>query len=304
MSNKTKGNIALLITAMVWGSGFIAQKLGNNYMPPVAFNATREVMASIVLIPLVVYTLKKTGYLSASQHRPKQVSERKHKLLLAGITCGFFMIMGTSLQQIGLLTVSAGKSGFITAIYIVIVPIMSIIIGDKVKKQAILCALLALFGFGVMSLHGDITKTTTGDWLTLLSTLMFSAQILTINHFVDKDNSILISVLQTFFGGLMGLTYSFIVEHPMFAEFIECMPILIYTALIPTAIGYTGQIVGQKYTEPATASLIMSLEAVFAAVFGAIFLKESMTARELIGCAIILVATILGQRESEEKNLG
>lgn len=300
MNNKTKGIIALLITAMVWGSGFIAQKIGNNFMPPVAFNATRQIMASIVLCPLLILSLKRNGYLSPSQNSPELIRERKKKMYRAGLVCGFFMIMGTSLQQVGLLTVSAGKSGFITAIYIVIVPIISIFMGSKVRGQSIFCALLAMFGFGVMSLHGDFTKTTSGDWVTLLSTLMFACQIIAVNHFVDEGNSIVISVLQMLFGGLMGLSFSLVVEHPQIAQYIEAIPVLIYTALIPTAIGYTGQIVGQRYTEPSTASLIMSLEAVFAAIFGAIFLKEVMSTREIAGCVIILIATILGQREPKE----
>ena len=190
---------------------------------------------------------------------------------------------------------------FNTAIYIVIVPIVSVLLGNKVKRRSVLCALLALFGFAVMSLSGDITKTTTGDWLTLLSTLMFSGQILSINHFVDEDNSIIISVLQMGFGGMMGMVYSLIVEHPQLSQYAGALPVIIYAVLVPTCIGYTLQIVGQRYTEPSTASLIMSLEAVFATVFGAIFLREWPSTRELIGCAIILVATILGQRGSEEK---
>ena len=301
MSNKYKGTIALIITAMVWGSGFVAQKLGNNFMPPVAFNASRQVLAFFVLLPLLAISLKRSGYLSQSKNSEEEIANKKKRMLLSGLICGFFLIMGTSLQQIGLLTVSAGKSGFITAIYIVIVPIVSVLLGNKVKRRSVLCALLALFGFAVMSLSGDISKTTTGDWLTLLSTLMFSGQILSINHFVDEDNSIIISVLQMGFGGMMGMVYSFIVEHPMLSQFAEALPVIIYAVLVPTCIGYTLQIVGQRYTEPSTASLIMSLEAVFAAVFGAIFLREWLSTRELIGCAIILVATILGQRGSEEK---
>lgn len=297
MKDRTKGNLALLLTAIVWGTGFISQKLGNEVMPPMTFNAVRQLMAGIVLSPLAVWELKKSGYFSAEKHSSEEISCRKNNLIRAGIICGIFMLIGTDTQQIGLLTVSAGKSGFISALYIVIVPFFSVLMGDKVKARSVFCIIMAMFGFAVMSLQGGFGGTTPGDWWTLISAAGFAAQIVAVNRFVDKDNALAISCLQFYFCGVAGLAIAILMERPTIAAVFAGLPILLYQTFGPTATGYTLQIVGQKYTDSSTAALIMSLEAVFAAIFGALFLKEMMSFREIAGAAIILAATVIGQRE-------
>ncbi len=297
MKDRTKGNLALLLTAIVWGTGFISQKLGNEVMPPMTFNAVRQLMAGMVLTPLVLHGLKKSGYLSSEKNSQAQLDYRKKRLLKAGVLCGIFVLIGTDTQQIGLLTVSAGKSGFISALYIVIVPFFSVIIGNKVKLRSVLCIMMATVGFAVMSLQGGLSGTTPGDWWTLVSAAGFAAQIVTINVFIDKDNALALSVLQFYFCGIVGLVIAVMMEGPHLSAVFAGMPILLYQTFVPTAAGYTLQIVGQKYTDSSTAALIMSLEAVFAAIFGALFLREMMSFREIAGAAIILTATIIGQRE-------
>lgn len=297
MKDRTKGNLALLLTAIVWGSGFISQKLGNEVMPPMTFNAVRQVLAGIVLTPLMLQGFRKSGYLSPETNTLEQITERKKRLMRAGVLCGIFMLIGTDTQQVGLLTVSAGKSGFISALYIVIVPFFSVILGHKVKARSVFCIVMAMIGFAVMSLKGGLGGATAGDWLTLISAAGFAAQIVAVNQFVDKDNAIAISCLQFYFCGIAGLVIALMMEGPALAGVLAGIPILLYQTFVPTATGYTMQIVGQKYTDSATAALIMSLEAVFAAIFGALFLKELMTLREIAGAGIILAATIIGQRE-------
>jgi drug/metabolite transporter (DMT)-like permease len=297
MKDRTKGNLALLLTAIVWGTGFISQKLGNEVMPPMTFNAVRQLMAGMVLTPLVLSGLKKSGYLSKEKNSESELEYRKKRLLLAGVLCGIFMLIGTDTQQIGLLTVSAGKSGFISALYIVMVPFFSVLVGDKVKLKSVLCVIMAMIGFAVMSLQGGLSGSTPGDWWTLVSAAGFAAQIVVVNMFVDKDNALALSCLQFYFCGIAGLVIAVLLEGPHIAAVFAGMPILLYQTFGPTATGYTLQIVGQKYTDSSTAALIMSLEAVFAAIFGAIFLREMMSIREIAGAAIILAATIIGQRE-------
>lgn len=297
MTDRTKGNIALLLTAVLWGTGFISQKLGNEVMPPMTFNAVRQLMAALVLSPLAFRGLKKSGYLDRSRNAKSVLSHRYNRLIHAGLLCGLFMLIGTATQQIGLLTVSAGKSGFISAVYIVIVPFFSVLLGEKVRAKSIVCIIMAMIGFAVMSLQGGLGGATTGDWMTLISAAGFAAQIVAVNYYVDKDNPLLISCLQFFVCGALGLIVAVIMEGPSIGAVFAGIPILLYQTFVPTAGGYTLQIVGQKYTDSSTAALIMSLEAVFAAIFGALFLKEMMSARELIGSAIIFVATILGQKE-------
>ena len=297
MKDRTKGNLALLLTAIVWGTGFISQKLGNEVMPPMTFNAVRQLMAGMVLTPIVLSGLRKSGYLSREKNSGEQLDYRKKRLLLAGVLCGIFMLIGTDTQQIGLLTVSAGKSGFISALYIVMVPFFSVLVGDKVKLKSVLCVIMAMIGFAIMSLKGGLSGSTPGDWWTLVSAAGFAAQIVVVNMFVDKDNALALSCLQFYFCGIAGLLIAVMLEGPHIAAVFAGMPILLYQTFVPTATGYTLQIVGQKYTDSSTAALIMSLEAVFAAIFGALFLKEMMSLREIIGAAIIFTATIIGQKE-------
>lgn len=261
------------------------------------FNAVRQLMAAVVLTPLVLHGLKKNGYLSRESNTYSQLSYKRKRLLKAGVFCGFFMLLGTATQQIGLLTVSAGKSGFVSSIYIVFTPLFSVIVGSKVKRRTVICIAIALIGFAVMSFKGGFSGATPGDWLTLASAAGFAAQIVAVNCFVDKDNAVLLSQLQFLFCGAAGLVIALIMEGPAWAGVLAGIPILLYQTFVPTAGGYTLQIIGQKYTDSSTAALIMSTEAIFAMIFGAIFLNEMMSMREIAGAAIIFAATILGQRE-------
>jgi drug/metabolite transporter (DMT)-like permease len=297
MSDKNKGNLILLLTAVLWGTGFISQKLGNEVMPPMTFNAVRQLMAAVVLTPIAMRGLRTSGYLSLKRNSREKIEYRKNRLLKSGLFCGVFMLIGTATQQIGLLTVSAGKSGFISSIYIVFTPLFSVFVGSKVSRRTVMCIALAIFGFGVMSLQGGFGGATAGDWLTLVSAAGFAAQIVAVNCFVDKDNAVLISQAQFFFCGIAGLIIAIIVEGPTFSALLAGIPVLLYQTFVPTAGGYTLQIIGQKYTDSSTAALIMSLEAVFAMIFGALFLHEMMSVREIAGAAIIFAATIIGQRE-------
>ena len=297
MSDKVKGNILLLLTAILWGSGFISQKLGNEVMPPMTFNAVRQFMAGVVLTPLVMKGLSKSNYLSKAHNKQAQLSYKRKKLLAGGFLCGLFMLIGTMSQQIGLLTVSAGKSGFISSLYIVLVPIFGVVIGTKVKRKSIICVIIAAAGFAVMSLQGGLGKTTPGDWLTLISAAGFAAQILVVNQFVDKDNAVILSQLQFLICGSVGIIIAVLAEGPTLSALVAGIPVLLYQTLVPTAGGYTLQIIGQRYADSTTAALLMSTEAVFAAIFGALILKEAMSGRELIGAGIIFAAIIIAQIE-------
>lgn len=302
MSGHAKGNFALLLAAMVWGTGFIGQRIGMRYMPPIGFNAIRHLMATVVLIPIALYFLKKSAYFDSEKNSEEMLIQKRNKLLKGSLVCGLFMFLGTAVQQIGLVTVSAGKSGFISSIYIALVPLVNVIFGGKVKLRTILCIVMALVGFAVLSLRGNFESITTGDWLTLASAFFIAVQIVAVSRFVDKDNAIALSVGQMVTAGLMGIVISMLIEDMTWAGFVDALPVLLYMTFVPTTIGYTMQIVGQTYTEePSVAALILSLEAVFAAIFGAIFLRELMSVQEIIGCIIIFIATILGQYEPKQK---
>lgn len=298
-----KGNLILLMTAILWGTGFISQKLGNNYMPPMTFNAVRQIMAAIVLVPLVASGLRRSGYLSKKGTTYSQRAYRRNRLLLGGLLCGFFLLFGTTTQQVGLVTVSAGKSGFISSLYIVLVPVFSILLGNSVSRKNIACVIFAMLGFAVMSLREGLGGATPGDWLTLASAAGFAAQIVTVNRFVDSKNAVALSQLQFLICGIIGLVIAMVMERPLLSDVISGMPVLLYQTIFPTACGYTLQIVGQKYADSSTAALIMSTEAVFAAIFGALILHEVMSGREIIGSVIIFAAIIIGQIDNIGGNL-
>lgn len=295
MGNKFKGNVALLITAIAWGSGFIAQKFGNDILPPMTFNAIRQIFAAIVLMPVLAISLKKSGYLAKKELPIAKYTYRRNKALIAGLVCGLLLLGGSVMQQIGLLTVSAGKCGFITALYIVMTPIFSVVLGNKVNAKTFICVAIALVGFGFLSLRGGLGGTKPGDWLSLIGAMFFAAQIVAVNYFVDSHNDIIISVLQLVFCGVIGIIIALLVEDPTMAQIWKCMPIILYSTFVPTALGFTLQIVGQKYTDSTSAALLMSLESVFSAIFGALVLAERMEPRELLGCALIFGAVILDQ---------
>lgn len=296
--NKMRGNIALLVAALVWGSGFIAQKLGMSYMDPFTFNAGRQLLACPVLLPYAIYVSRSKAADNAKSRASgagRSISERRHDLLIASLVCGFFLSAGTNLQQIGLVTVSAGKSGFISALYIVVVPLIGLLFGNRTTIKIWLCILMSIVGFALLSLRGGLGGATTGDWLTLISAIVFACQMVSVNHFVTRNNAIVLSVAQMLISGVLSLIMALIFEHPTIATFMYGIRPVLFSALIPTAVGYTLQVVGQKYTDPAISALILSMESVFAAVMGAIFLNEHMVLRETIGCAVIFMAIIISQ---------
>ena len=296
-----KGNIILLIAAAVWGSGFIAQSLGNHVMPPMTFNSTRQLMGALVMLPLAIFSVRKNGYFSKAKNTDSQIRIKIKRMALAAVSTGGFIMIATNLQQIGLITASVGKVGFISVTYVVFVPLIGALFGQRPGKKAVMWAFVALLGFAVMSLRFD-GGMTQGDWLSLISAVVVAFQVLAVGHFVDKDNSILLTVLELGFSGLSGLIVALIVEHPSLEHFQAAIPLLLYIVFIPTIIGYTGQIIGQKYADPTTTALILSLEAVFAAIFGVIFLGEMMSLREIMGSIIIFAAVIFGQLDQQPKD--
>ena len=304
MQNRTKGNIALLIAAFIWGSGFLAQKIGMAYIGPFLFNGSRQIIAALVLLPYGVRIAGSTGYFSREKFSAETVDRHKHDLIRSSLICGFFLTVGTNLQQIGLMTVSAGKSGFITSIYISFVPLFGMLLGDRVSVKIWGCILTAMAGFAMLSLHGDLGSVSLGDILTLLSSVAFACQMIAVNRLGTRNNAIMLSIGQMMVCGTLSLLIAAFTERPGYEALTQSTFPILYSALIPTAIGFTLQIIGQKHTDPSLAALILSLEAVFAAFLGAVILQEHMTARELLGCLLILAATVvasLPDRRPEEK---
>lgn len=291
--SQAKGTILLLITALIWGAAFVAQSVGMDYIGPFTFSAARDVIAIIVLIPVILlFTDKGTDGTYPpilQQLKPDRIT------LIGGAWCGLVLGAADTLQQVGISMTTAGKAGFITALYIILVPLMGHFMGHKVPRIIVICVTLAIAGFYLLCINGDF-QVSFGDFLVLCCAVFFALHILVIDHFLlKKVNSIKLSWVQFATAFLFSGTLTVLFEQPDWSALWAAKWPLLYAGGLSSGVAYTLQIVGQKYTEPTTATLIMSLESVFAALAGWLILGEVMTAKELTGCVLVFAAVILAQ---------
>lgn len=291
--SQLKGTILLLITALIWGAAFVAQSVGMDYIGPFTFSAARDVIAIIVLIPVILlFTDKGTDGTYPpilQQLKPDRIT------LIGGAWCGLVLGAADTLQQVGISMTTAGKAGFITALYIILVPLMGHFMGRKVPRIIVACVALAIAGFYLLCINGDF-QVSFGDFLVLCCAVFFALHILVIDHFLlKKANSIKLSWVQFATAFLFSGTLTVLFEHSDWSALWAAKWPLLYAGGLSSGVAYTLQIVGQKYTEPTTATLIMSLESVFAALAGWLILGEVMTAKELTGCLFVFAAVILAQ---------
>lgn len=280
MNKKWLGSFLLLITAIVWGFCFVVQRSGMDYVGAFTYGAARFLLGGLALIPLALA-------------RPCEKQKRR-KSLLAGLPCGLALFAGTSLQQLGLKTVSAGKAGFLSAMYIVLVPVLGLFIGQKVKARVWISAALGAIGLYLLCTGGADGSVSAGDLLVLGCSLMFAVQIQLINHFSDTD-SIVLSISQYLTVAVLSAVVMLFTETPTWTGVVDCLPLILYGGLVSIAIGYTLQTVAQKYTPPAVASVMMCLESVFATLSGWLVLGEMFSVREGIGAVVMLLAALLAQ---------
>ena len=280
MNKKWLGSFLLLITAIVWGFCFVVQRSGMNYVGAFTYGAARFLLGGLALIPLALA-------------RPCEKQKRR-KSLLAGLPCGLALFAGTSLQQLGLKTVSAGKAGFLSAMYIVLVPVLGLFIGQKVKARVWISAALGAVGLYLLCTGGADGSVSAGDLLVLGCSLMFAVQIQLVNHFSDTD-SIVLSISQYLTVAVLSAVVMLFTETPTWTGVVDCLPLILYGGLVSIAIGYTLQTVAQKYTPPAVASVMMCLESVFATLSGWLVLGEMFSVREGIGAVVMLLAALLAQ---------
>lgn len=280
MNKKWLGSFLLLITAIVWGFCFVVQRNCLDYVGAFTYGAARFLLGGLALIPLALA-------------RPCEKQKRR-KSLLAGLPCGLALFAGTSLQQFGLKTVSAGKAGFLSAMYIVLVPVLGLFIGQKVKARVWISAALGAVGLYLLCTGGVDGSVSAGDLLVLGCSLMFAVQIQLINHFSDTD-SIVLSISQYLTVAVLSAVVMLFAETPTWTGVVDCLPLILYGGLVSIAIGYTLQTVAQKYTPPAVASVMMCLESVFATLSGWLVLGEMFSVREGIGAVVMLLAALLAQ---------
>lgn len=307
MSNQQKGNLLLLLTAFIWGSAFVAQSAGMNYIGPFTFNAARSFLGGLALIPVVLVLgrrNKASGGPEESAGNPIEsvekaaglsASVRNRRTLRGGICCGIALGAASALQQVGISMTTAGKAGFITALYIVIVPVLGIFIGKKIPKMTWLCVAIAIAGFYLLCVKEGFSVSR-GDFTVLCCAVIFSIHILIIDHFVALGvDGVRMSCIQFFAAGAISLVLTLLFEEPSLHALLDARVSVLYAGILSSGLGYTLQITAQKYTDPTIATLLMSLESVFAALSGWLILHETLSPRELLGCALVFAAVILAQ---------
>ena len=283
----------LLLAAIIWGTAFVAQSKGAQLVEPFTYNALRMFIGGIVLIP-VIAIFRKTGLI------PKRSGEERKQALkitfIAGICCGAVLFTASSLQQIAMKTTSAGKAGFITTLYIVLVPVIKLLImREKTSLRVWLCLILAVCGFFLLCINEGFSIAY-GDLLMLTCAVFFALHIIVIDFFLRKNvDAVPMACIQFFVSGIMAAIMMLIFEHPQPENIWAAKGTILYMGLMSSGIAYTAQIIGQQYTEPTLATLIMSLESVFAALSGWIIQGEVLGAKELTGCVFVFAAVILAQ---------
>lgn len=295
MNHKLKYNILLMLAALIWGSAFVAQSVGMDYIGPFTFNSVRSFLGAIVLLPVIWYT----GRTKKTEIQQDRRQERKD-LIMGGICCGVILTVSSSLQQIGLMYTSAGKAGFITALYILIVPVLGMFLGKKVGIKTWIGVVLAVIGMYLLCITSGFSISY-GDFMVLLCAFVFSLHILTVDYFSPKVDGVKLSSIQFLVCGILSAIPMIVKEQPQAADILAAWLPIAYAGVLSSGVAYTLQIVCQKHLNPTVASLIMSLESVFAVLTGWLILHEKLSIREFTGCVLVFAAIILAQLPEKMK---
>ncbi|MEA4972842.1 hypothetical protein SDC9_91334 [bioreactor metagenome] len=292
MSKQLRAGLILTLTALIWGAAFVAQSVGMNYVGPFTYLFSRSVIGGIVLLPIIKFMNKREN--TASQPKDNKV------LLIGGICCGIALFAGSILQQIGIKYTTVGKAGFITSLYMIIVPIISIFIGKKASKKVWISVAIAIIGMYFLCMNGE-KEINSGDIFVLLCAFAFSIHILIIDYFSPKVNGVKLSCIQFWICAAIAFFPMMIFEKPEMSKIIAAWAPILYAGLLSSGVGYTLQIIAQKDIDPTIASLICSLESVFSVLFGWLILKEILSGKELLGCALVFIGVILTQIPEHKK---
>lgn len=289
MKSKLRGNFLLLITALIWGTAFVAQSEGMNYVEPFTYNAVRTLLGGITLLPVLAVFRRKGTVAEKRNTASVKVS------IKGGILCGLVLFAASSFQQWGLTITTAGKAGFITALYIIIVPLIELVVYRRSSVLVWICAAIAAAGFWLLCIKEGFSLGK-GDGLVLCCAFFFAVHIMVIDFFCEKKcDGILMSCIQFFTAGILMTICMFIFEKPDLNCILDAKYTILYAGIMSSGVAYTLQIIGQKSTDPTSATLIMSLESVFAALSGWIILHEQLSLKELSGCLLVFFAVILIQ---------
>lgn len=292
MDRKTMGsNLLLALTAFIWGVAFVAQSVGMEYVRPFTFNACRFLIGGIVLIPCILLFGKK--------NKRKEPKNQK-TAVVGGICCGSILFAASSFQQFGVASTTVGKAGFITALYIVIVPLLGIFLRKRIPWSVWVSVVLATIGMYLLCMTEGL-KVGKGDIYVFVCAICFSFHILVIDYFSPKTDGVVMSCVQFFTAGIISAIMMLIFENPKLSAVFAAWAPILYAGIMSCGVAYTLQVVAQKNTDPVLASLILSLESAFSLLAGWVILGQKLSPKELGGCGLVFCAIILAQIPVERK---
>lgn len=299
---KIKGIVTLLLTAFIWGSAFVAQSEAMELIHPFTLQAVRSLVGSLFLLPVIMVLdigKKKNGTYK------KMTPKDKKNLLVGGLVCGIVLCVASNLQQYGMYeNVNPGKAGFITAMYILLVPVFSLIMGRRIPLRMWICIFAGVVGLYLLCVESSNSFTVNlGDILVILCAVVFAVHIIVVDHFVKTCDGVKLSCMQFLIGGLISSVLMFVFANPSLDAIIAAAFPILYAGIGSCGIAYTLQIIGQKYTPPTLASLIMSLESVFAVLTEVVILGVLPSARESVGCIVMFAAIIVSQLPEKLKKM-
>ncbi|WP_070885592.1 DMT family transporter [Pseudomonas sp. D1-3] len=280
-----RADLLMLVTAMIWGSSFVAQRLGMDAIGPFLYSGLRFALAVVVLLPVVMLLRRRRAQPASPISRP---------LLLGGGLMGAVLALGINLQQVGLLFTSVTNSGFITGLYVIVVPLLGLLLGHKTGLGIWLGASLAVVGMFLLSV-GEGFHVAPGDLLQLAGAFVWGIHVLLVGVFAARHDALVLALVQFISCALISLALALVFEHLPGAEIIQALPAILYGGLFGVAVGFTLQVIAQKHAIASHAAIILSLEAVFAAIAGALLLGESLSSRGYLGCALMFAGMLLAQ---------